>query len=115
VDEVAKILHETQQGRSVGTDYFIKDLVAIWSEVRGALAVYRPQAFGLVTGLTADTALTGRRDEARDLLATFDLRAVPAQKIRAALAALERQIRPAEAARLRTAWLELHGGEPTIH
>jgi len=34
-------------------DYFVRDLVAIRSEIRGALAVYRPQAFGLVTGLVA--------------------------------------------------------------
>jgi HK97 family phage major capsid protein len=32
-------------------DFFIKNLVAIRAETRVALAVYRPSAFGEVTGL----------------------------------------------------------------
>jgi len=36
-------------------DFFIKNLVAVLSELRAALAVYRPQAFGKVTGLPAPT------------------------------------------------------------
>jgi HK97 family phage major capsid protein len=32
-------------------DYFIKNLVAIRAEQREGLAVYRPSAFGLTTGL----------------------------------------------------------------
>lgn len=32
-------------------DYFIKNLVAIRAEIRAALCLYRPAAFGLVTGL----------------------------------------------------------------
>jgi hypothetical protein len=37
-------------------DYFVRNLLAIRSEVRAALAVYRPAAFGTVTGLTATPA-----------------------------------------------------------
>lgn len=40
-------------------DFFTKNLTAIRAEIRAALAVYRPAAFGLVTGLTA-TAPAGR-------------------------------------------------------
>jgi HK97 family phage major capsid protein len=43
----------TTEASNSHADFFVKDLVAIRSEVRGALAVYRPQAFGTVTGLTA--------------------------------------------------------------
>jgi HK97 family phage major capsid protein len=32
-------------------DFFVKNMTAIRAEVRAALVVYRPQAFGLVTGL----------------------------------------------------------------
>lgn len=36
-------------------DYFIKNLVAIRAEIRVALALFRPQAYGLVTGLNPTT------------------------------------------------------------
>jgi HK97 family phage major capsid protein len=36
-------------------DFFVKNLVAILSEIRAALALYRPVAFGTVTGLPAPT------------------------------------------------------------
>ena len=52
-------------------------------------------------------------DQARALIDEYDT--VPLAKRHAALAELEPQIRSGEEARLRAAWLELHGGEPTIH
>src|SRR5262249_39746942 len=36
-------------------DFFVKNLVAIRAEIRAALAVYRPAAFGKVTGLNPVT------------------------------------------------------------
>ena len=41
----------TVQASNSHSDYFVKNLVAIRAEQRAALAVYRPGAFGLVTGL----------------------------------------------------------------
>ena len=51
----------TVQASNSHADYFIKNLVAIRAEQRAALAVYRPGAFGLVTGmeLLAPPAVTG--------------------------------------------------------
>ena len=44
------------QATNAHEDYFVKNLTAIRAEIRVALAVYRPLAFGLVTGLpVADT------------------------------------------------------------
>jgi HK97 family phage major capsid protein len=39
------------QATNAHADFFIKNMTAIRAEIRVALAVYRPQAFGLVTGL----------------------------------------------------------------
>lgn len=41
----------TVQASNSHSDFFVKNLVAIRAEQRAALAVYRPGAFGLVTGL----------------------------------------------------------------
>jgi len=41
----------TVQASNSHADYFVRNLVAIRAEQRAALAVYRPAAFGLVTGL----------------------------------------------------------------
>jgi HK97 family phage major capsid protein len=41
----------TVQASNSHADYFVRNLVAIRAEQRAALAVYRPGAFGLVTGL----------------------------------------------------------------
>jgi HK97 family phage major capsid protein len=41
----------TVQASNSHSDYFVRNLVAIRAEQRAALAVYRPGAFGLVTGL----------------------------------------------------------------
>ena len=46
-------------------DYFTKNLVAIRAEIRAQLALYRPAAFGLVTGLTAAPGRTSDAREAR--------------------------------------------------
>jgi HK97 family phage major capsid protein len=57
----------TVQATNSHADFFIKNLVAIRAEQRAALAVYRPGAFGLVTGLDvlgAPAALSGNGGEA---------------------------------------------------
>jgi HK97 family phage major capsid protein len=51
----------TVQASNSHADYFIRNLVAIRAEQRAALAVYRPGAFGLVTGLETLTAPVGTR------------------------------------------------------
>jgi Phage capsid family len=43
----------TVQATNSHADFFIKNTTAIRAELRAALAFYRPQAFGLVTGLVA--------------------------------------------------------------
>jgi HK97 family phage major capsid protein len=43
------------QASNSHADYFIRNLVAIRAEIRAALALYRPAAFGLVTGLNPVT------------------------------------------------------------
>ena len=53
----------TVQASNSHADYFVKNLVAIRAEQRAALAVYRPGAFGLVTGL--DTMAAPVLDGAR--------------------------------------------------
>jgi hypothetical protein len=47
-------------------------------------------------------------DDARRFLADLDFGAVPTEKIRAALSALEQEVRLAETLRLNEAWLALH-------
>ncbi len=46
-------------------DYFTKNLVAIRAEIRAQLALYRPAAFGLVTGIVGGAGRTSDGREAR--------------------------------------------------
>ena len=52
----------TVQASNSHSDYFVRNLVAIRAEQRAALAVYRPGAFGLVTGLDLLTAPVATRE-----------------------------------------------------
>lgn len=47
------------QASNSHADFFVKNLVAIRAETRGLLAVYRPGAFGTVTGLASGLATPG--------------------------------------------------------
>jgi HK97 family phage major capsid protein len=40
-------------------DFFVKNLIAIRAEMRQALAIYRPQAFGLVTAIALQRSAVG--------------------------------------------------------